>query len=114
MSDNTMQTNEVLQPWVPDEVLARVNRDAQERLDGRKAMHTSETDAELIRAQFADAAPMAAASICHIALHGINERTRLTAAQYVIERVIGPVGQDNGSIKDPVLELINDIMSKGE
>jgi hypothetical protein len=109
MSDNTNGTNSA---WIPDEILDKVNRDAQERLDGRKAMNLSRTDTELVKAQFAEAAPLAAASIIHLATHSTNERTRLSAAQYVVERAIGRPGEDGTQGgKDVIMEFLEDVMN---
>lgn len=55
---------------------------------------TGETTAKQGKRLFEENAPAAAKTIIMIAKHGANERTRLQAATYVIERVLGRV-QDN-------------------
>lgn len=57
-------------------------------------LSVSETEEQMARRAFRQALPGAAQAIIDIAHHGMNERTRLTAAQYIVERNMGKVGQD--------------------
>jgi hypothetical protein len=61
--------------------------------------------------QFRTNLPVAAAAICHLACHSVNERIRLDAAKYVVERNLGRIGEHNlPSAKDPVDELIKEVL----
>jgi hypothetical protein len=55
---------------------------------------TGETVTQQSQRMFQENAPAAVKSIIMLAKHGTNERIRLQAAQYVVERVLGRV-QDN-------------------
>lgn len=60
-----------------------------------------------------DNAPYAASSIVHLALYGDNERTRLAAAQYVVDRNLGRIGdekQDN-TTDDPINRLLAEVVT---
>ena len=64
---------------------------------------------------FRENAAAAAQTVVNIALFGKNERTRLAAAQYVVERVVGRV-QDNPPVRvdDPFSEFLEKITSDAE
>jgi hypothetical protein len=53
-----------------------------------------ETEEALARRVFRQALPNAAAGIVDIAMNSTNDRTRLTACQYIVERNLGKVGDD--------------------
>lgn len=61
-----------------------------------KAVYGDETEYEMAQRIFKQAAPNAAKAIVDIALNGISERTKLQAATYVVERLMGKV-PDAGS-----------------
>lgn len=84
--------------WLPDDAVAALN---QERV------FTQETPAEMARRIFKESAPNAAASIVHVALYGSNERLRLDASKYVVDRVLGRVGEDvNIGVDSPLDAMI--------
>lgn len=97
-SDNGSD-NDMPDTWVPDDAVAAL---AMER-----TFH-NETPAVMARRLFQENAANAAAAICHIAVHGTNERIRLDAAKYVVERVLGRVGDDIFEV-NPVDELISSV-----
>jgi hypothetical protein len=72
--------------WVPDDALANLKME--------RTVNPDEDDNSLTRRLFQQAAPLAAQAIIHVAVHGTNERTKLTAAQYVVDRVCGKPGND--------------------
>lgn len=86
--------------WVPDEAIAGLVMERRVLGD-----ESQESQARRI---FSETAAAAAASICHMAVHGTNERLRLDAAKYVVERVLGKAG-DDPFVKNPVDELINSV-----
>jgi hypothetical protein len=97
-------------PWVPDEVLDRINAEAQASRTQHAAVRTSQSDAELVRRQFIENAPLAAASIVHLAIHSPSEKVRLDASKYVVERTIGKVGEETAGGKDLWEDLLGDII----
>jgi hypothetical protein len=97
MADNASQPDEEL-----DDLLSSIK---MERTLGPAG---SESDEALARRIFKENAPLAAASIAKLALHGQSERTRLDASKYVIERVLGPAGNDTGS-SDPLADFLRGV-----
>lgn len=62
----------------------------------------SESPAELANKILEDAAPAAAQGIVSLATsRNVNERVRLTASQYIIDRVCGKSGDSGTTGKDP-------------
>lgn len=88
--------------WVPE--------DAIEALSMERAASPSESLENLTARLFRENAPAAAMSIVHTALHGANERTRLDASKYVVERLLGKVGESNpvGAV-NPLEAFLNGI-----
>jgi hypothetical protein len=92
--------------WLPDE--------AVEALNTERTL-TQETAPEMTRRLFRDNAPGAATSIVHVALYGSNERLRLDASKYVVDRVLGRVGEDVIPDKDSPLEaMMKNMMQAAE
>lgn len=71
--------------WVSEEELELFAR--QPTPSQRKA-----NDEQLAMRIFRDNLPLAAEMICHLATSGEKESTRLNASKYVVERVLGRVG----------------------
>ena len=71
----------------------------------------SKKTAELL---FIDNVALAAQSLCHIAVHSENERIRLDASKYIVERVLGKLGESKDVATDPLQELINEAMKAVE
>jgi len=63
--------------------------------------------AELI---FNDNVALAAQSLVHSAIHSDNEKIRLDASRYIIERVLGRLGDNKDTTVDPLQELMNEAM----
>ena len=59
-----------------------------------KPLSPSETEEQMARRVFRRALPAAAQTICDIAENSLNDRTRLQAATYIVERNLGKVGDD--------------------
>ena len=70
--------NEAL--WDSDEAI--------ESLKMERALHTDETNENLTRRLLEEAAPSAAQSIIHMALHSANDNTRLRAATYITDKLL--------------------------
>jgi hypothetical protein len=60
---------------------------------------------------FQDHLVLASRSICHMALYAENERLRLDAAKYVVDRNLGRIGEANPLTrqKDPLMDLLEGI-----
>jgi len=84
-STNSTPANEAA--WVPDAALEALKLEAE--------FHPTETPTELTTRLFEENAPQAAMSIVHAALHSMNERVRFDASKYVVERLLGRVGDSN-------------------
>jgi hypothetical protein len=97
--------------WIPDDLLKSVQ---MERTIGPRAIDEGlENDETLSKRIFRENAPLAAAAIAKLAMHGSSERTRLDASKYIIERVLGPASADNGAV-DPLTAFLEATAKKAE
>jgi len=99
-------TPRVPQTWNAD--------DALDFLVMERAVNPSESVEEMSRRLFHENLPTAVASIVHVAIHSPNEKTRLEASKYVVERVLGKIGTetlDEG--KSPWEELLANVVTNG-
>ena len=94
--------------WVPDEILASMKMERSKGPTGE-----IESDEAISRRIFKENAPLAASAIARLAIHGASERTRLDASKYIVERVLGPVGNDVGAA-DPIRDFMEDVIQKAE
>jgi hypothetical protein len=69
---------------------------------------------ELARQHLAQTAPYAAATITQLARNATNERVKLDAAKYVLERTMGPVGQVQQGAKPELESFLDDLVTKAE
>lgn len=68
-------------------------------------------NANTVERIFADAAPDAARSILDLAENAASERVRLSAAQYVVDRVCGKIGDEKDTgVKSPLEELLSGVV----
>lgn len=58
-------------------------------------LYGNEGPAQRTKRIFDSNAPFAAAQIVDLATNGSNEGVRLRASQYVVDRVLGPLGKDD-------------------
>jgi hypothetical protein len=84
--------------WIPEASLAAIAMEQQ--------VHPDESSEAMTRRLFRENSAAATASIVHIALHGSNERLRLDASKYVVERVLGRVGEDKGTDEEQPLDAL--------
>ena len=82
------------QDWVPDEAL--------DALTAEREFHPAEDEKQLTRRLFRENSPVAAMGIINTAKHDPNSRVRLDAQKYIIERVLGKVGDDATGDKLPL------------
>lgn len=75
-----------------------------------RRMHPDETEEQLSRRLLRENAPEAVSVIIHTAIHGSTDRIRLEASKYVVERVLGRVGDDlSEGEKTPIAAFIDDV-----
>lgn len=87
--------------WDPDQAAASLSMES--------VVHTSETSEDMAQRLLREALPSAVMSATHLAVHSTNERTRLAAAQYVIDRVLGRVDTNpmgGKGAEDPLKALL--------
>jgi hypothetical protein len=82
-----------------------------EALKMERDVHPHESNAEFARRLLNEAAPKAAISIIHIALHGLNENTRFNAAKYISDITLN---DDTSAAKEGWEALVGDVISKAE
>lgn len=91
-----------MKDWDPEHDLAALTQEVDVTGKSEDAIA-----ADIIR----DAAPIAARSIVHIAMYSLDERKRLEAAKYIIDRRLGRVGEekkDHEGEKTPLEDLLGD------
>jgi hypothetical protein len=69
-------------------------RALEESANMERTVFAEKTGAELAESILEDAAPLAAQSIVRIATNDPNSRVRLSASQYIVDRVLGKAGLD--------------------
>jgi hypothetical protein len=79
----------------------------------RSVLNPGQTQEMQTKEIFLEHAAAAATTIAHIAIHGTTERVRLDASKYVVERVIGRVGDDTGAT-DPLTEFMKGLSAEAE
>lgn len=89
--------------WIPDEALQGIEMD--------RTIHADETNIDAAKRILDESLPGAVASVTHLALNSQNEKIRLDASKYIIERNMGtlnnPVSTGKG---DPWTELLNNVL----
>jgi hypothetical protein len=92
-----------MKEWNPDQAINDLT--AERDLDGGNDLVASERI-------FSENAIPAALSIAHMAIHSGNERIRLEAAKYVVDRNLGRIG-DADPLKaagnDPILKFLKSV-----
>jgi hypothetical protein len=82
--------------WLPASAIEALNQE--------RTIITGETQEQTARRLMRENAPGATLAIVHIALYGANERLRLDAGKYILDRVLGRPGDDLGEGADSPLE----------
>lgn len=91
--------------WVSDSVMQALNMEKQ--------VHGDTSNAALARRIFEENAPIAAARIAHLASNAASEQVALRAAQYITDRVLGKVGEDQ-DVRDPLEQFLADMAQNAE
>lgn len=88
--------------WIPDEAL---NALVQER-----AVHPEESPEQMARRLILENLGQVTLGVIHTALWGSNERTRLDAQKYLMERALGRVGDDAfGDVQSPIEKFLTGV-----
>src|SRR3954464_8872711 len=75
-----------------------VSQDAIDALGLERSVHLGETQVQLAERLLIESAPMAAQTIIHLATNpGTNDRVRLSAATYIMDRTAGKIGDNRGT-----------------
>lgn len=94
-----MPDEDRLKPWDP--------ADCIEQLKSETVMLDDGDERQTAERIYKQGAPIAAASIVHLAQHAASEHTRLHAAKYVTDRVLGGVISSDGNVdKDPFKDFL--------
>lgn len=72
--------------------------------------------ADQTRHKFDEAAPAAAQQIINIALWGLDERRKLDAAKYIVDRVLGRIGEEKmaDGKENPLEAMLGDVVRQAE
>lgn len=90
--------------WDPEAALRSLVTETQV-MDG-------ESPEQTMMRLFKENGPIAALSICQISQHSPNERLRLDASKYVMDRVLGRIGDADTTIEsDPLEDLLSKILA---
>lgn len=90
--------------WVPDEAL--------EGMIMEREYHPEESNPKTTKRLMDENAPVVAMSLIHLALHSGSERTRLDAGKYIMDRVLGRVGEELIPTEDsPIEKFVSEVMS---
>lgn len=81
---------------------------AAEALVHERSVRPDETHEAMGRRLLAENVGVAVMGIIHTAEHGSNERLRLDAQKYIVERVLGKVGDDAFEV-DPLAKFISEV-----
>lgn len=92
--------------WIPESAYAALNLE--------RSVNPDETHEAIARRIFKEHAPIAAARIAQLASHSTNEQVALKAAQYITDRVLGKVGDDQSSVTDPLQQFLDDMARNAE
>ena len=90
--------DDVLAGWSP--------KAAVEQLHLEGSVYDGETNQETAQRLTIEAAPQAALSIIHLSVNARNEQVRLRAAQYILDRTLGRIGDVDDPTKQDELEIL--------
>lgn len=77
-------------------------------LISERTLSPDESDEAMARRLLSENVAAAVLGITHIAQHGGNERLRLDAQKYIVERVLGKVG-DDAYVENPLDKFMSEI-----
>ena len=86
--------------------------DALRSMEIEKQIHRDQSSGDIAARIFDENTVPAALALVHLAQHSPNEKIRMDAAKYVLERVMGRLGDEAKSGADnPLEKLLADIVS---
>ena len=99
-TDDTVSGKE----WIAD--------DALECMITEKSFHPGETNPKTAKRLMDENAPVVAMSLIHLAIHSKSERTRLDAGRYIMDRILGRVGEELLPTEDsPIDQFVHSVMN---
>lgn len=90
--------------WVPEA--------AVEALNMERTLHEDETNEQMSRRLLREAAPIITQGIINTAIRGSTDRVRLDAQKYVLDRVLGKVGDDSYEDNKSPLEKLTELLTR--
>jgi hypothetical protein len=88
--------------WVDDEELSALTMERQ--------VHPDESSEDQARRLLKENVGSAVLGIVHTSQHGSSDRIRLDAQKYIIDRVLGKIGEDiNGGGNDPLERFLSGV-----
>lgn len=89
--------------------------DALRSLEIERTVHGDLTSEQIAKNIFDENLVPAALAIVHLAQHSPNEKMRMDAAKYVLERIMGRIGDPpRESAENPLEKLLADIVDNKE
>lgn len=70
----------------------------------------TETDEELSRRLLRESSPRAALSLIYLMDKSMNEKIRMDAAKYILDRSLGRIGEDIVQEDDPIMGILKSIV----
>lgn len=83
--------------------------EADQAVKMEKSLNPTETSAQLTQRLFEENSPQAAMTLIHLSQHATNENTRMNAAKYVTERVLGKVGDGVIEEETPLEKVVKEM-----
>jgi hypothetical protein len=95
-------------PWLSEEAVAGLAESAL--LESQ--LHPDEDEETTARRLLRENVPTAVTALTHLMTHSQNERVRMDASKYVIDRVLGKIGDDAfGGDESPIVKFLSDVTS---
>jgi len=88
--------------WVDDEELSALTME--------RAVNPDESSEDQARRLLKENVASAVLGVVHTSMHGSSDRIRLDAQKYIIDRVLGKIGEDiNGGGNDPLERFLQGV-----
>ena len=86
--------------------------DALRSMEVERQIHQDQTPSEIATRIFDENMVPSALAIVHLAQHSPNEKIRMDAAKYVLERILGRIGDESKSSEtNPLERLLAEIVT---
>jgi hypothetical protein len=87
--------------YIPDDLVTKLEEE-------RATLNPDQSREQQAREIFGLNVAAAAATITQVAMYGTTERIRLEASKYVVERILGKLGEDVG-VSDPLKDFLTSV-----